>query len=172
MIYFCLSGFLFISIIGFVLHMFYDVADKNKALRFLFAVNNSPWEQIKLAFFPTIVWGLISILLGINNAMFVLFIALISEIVVFTLLFYFTQGITKKQNNTVDLVTFFVSVLVSMLICYFVFKAKNLGLVVNIVGLAIAVIIVVCYGIFSYKTPHFFLFKDSTTGKYGASDNE
>ena len=85
MIYFCLSGFLFISIIGFVLHMFYDVADKNKALRFLFAVNNSPWEQIKLAFFPTIVWGLISILLGINNAMFVLSLRTFNS--TFTLLF-------------------------------------------------------------------------------------
>ena len=171
MIYFCLSGFLFISIIGFVFHLFYDVTDKNKALRFLFAVNNSPWEQIKLAFLPTLIWGLISIFLNINNAMFVLFIALISEIVVFTLLFYFTQGITRKQNNVLDLVTFFVSILVTMIICYFIFKANNLGLVVNIIGLALAVLIIVCYGIFSYKTPKFFLFKDSTTGKYGAYDN-
>ena len=53
---FCLIGFLFVSIFGALSHFFYEWSGKNKIVGFLFPANESTWEHLKLAIFPTLLF--------------------------------------------------------------------------------------------------------------------
>ena len=54
-----IAGFLFVSIIGTLLHFTYDLSAQNFAVALFSAVNESVWEHMKLFFFPVVFFALI-----------------------------------------------------------------------------------------------------------------
>ena len=50
-------GILFISLLGCILHSVYDLSGKLIIIGLIAPINESIWEHLKLAFFPTIICG-------------------------------------------------------------------------------------------------------------------
>ena len=67
-----LLGFLFISIIGTLLHFTYDFSNHNKVVALFSAVNESTWEHIKIAVTPFFIWSLVDgYIYGLNPNYFI-----------------------------------------------------------------------------------------------------
>lgn len=59
-VYLCeLLGVIFISITGSLLHFVYDWSNKYKPFALISAVNESTWEHLKIAFWPTLIYSLL-----------------------------------------------------------------------------------------------------------------
>jgi Family of unknown function (DUF6512) len=54
-----LTGFMFTLVAGTVMHFGFELSGFSRALAWLFPVNESPWEHLKLSFYPIVLWGLI-----------------------------------------------------------------------------------------------------------------
>ena len=97
MLWFCIVGFLFVSILGALSHFFYKWSGENKIIGIIFPANESTWEHLKLAIFPTLLYFLIGTFFIKNpNYLFAFFITLITPIIVIPLIFYTYTAFTKK----------------------------------------------------------------------------
>ena len=62
-------GFVFVSIIGTLAHFVYEWTNKCVIAAFFCPINESPWEHLKLIFFPYLIWTVIQafIMKGTKN---------------------------------------------------------------------------------------------------------
>ena len=70
---FCLVGAIFVGIFGALSHFFYEWSGENKIVGIFFPVNESTWEHLKLAIFPTIVYFAAGVFFVKNENYFVSF---------------------------------------------------------------------------------------------------
>lgn len=165
---FCVIGFIFVSVLGSLSHFFFEWSGGNRVIGFFFPVNESTWEHLKLAIFPTLLYFSFGwIYIKRANYIFALFITLILPIILIPSIFYSYTAFTGKSIIYLDILTFFISVLVSWILCFIILKSKNFGLWLNIVGIIGIAIILICYFTFTYFPPKSFLFKDPVSGEYG-----
>ena len=52
-------GFVFVGVLGVILHFLYEFSGNNLIVAPFSAVNESTWEHLKLAFFPMFTWAII-----------------------------------------------------------------------------------------------------------------
>lgn len=52
-------GFIFVSIIGTLAHFVYELTNKSVIAALFCPINESPWEHLKLIFFPYLIWTVI-----------------------------------------------------------------------------------------------------------------
>ena len=113
---FCLVAFLFISIFGSVSHFFYQWSGKNNFIGFLFSANESTWEHLKLAIFPTLLFFLTGMfVLKYLNYMFAFFITLLTSMIFIPAIFYFYTFISGHSILIIDILTYFISVFFCLL---------------------------------------------------------
>ena len=62
-------GFVFVSIIGTLAHFVYEWTNKSVIAALFCPINESPWEHLKLIFFPYLIWTVIQtfIMKGTKN---------------------------------------------------------------------------------------------------------
>ena len=161
-------SFVFVSILGTILHFTYEWSGENKVVALFSSVNESTWEHLKLIYFPM----LISIIIGyfyigknVENFLCAKIIGFLVAII-FTVTFFYTYiGILGQGIDAVNIITFFIAVAVGEYAAYELmvskFKCyKKIAIVVLIIFLAI-------FAIFTYNTPKLGIFKDPITGSYG-----
>lgn len=164
---FCVIGFIFVFALGSLSHFFFGWSGGNRVIGFFFPVNESTWEHLKLAIFPTLLYFSFGwIYIKRANYIFALFITLILPIILIPSIFYSYTAFTGKSIIYLDILTFFISVLVSWILCFIILKSKNFGLWLKIVGIIGIAIILICYFTFTYFPPKSFLFKDPVSGEY------
>lgn len=165
---FCLIAFLFISIFGAISHFFYEWSGKNKIAGFLFPANESTWEHLKLAIFPTLLFFFIGFFIFKNpNYLFAFFITLLTPMILIPAIFYSYTAITGSSILIVDILTYFISVFFACYFCYIILIHEPLGTAANIISIIGISIILICYFVFTLCPPKIFLFKDAVTGGYG-----
>jgi uncharacterized protein (DUF983 family) len=54
-------GFAFVSIVGTLWHFIYQWTGDNRLVALVCPVNESPWEHLKLLWFPFLLWCLINL---------------------------------------------------------------------------------------------------------------
>lgn len=164
---FCILGFVFISLIGSVLHFVYDWLKHNKYISLFVAVNESTWEHLKLAILPTFIWGIIGWFLDFNNYAFGVFITLLTISIVIPVIFYSYTSFTKKPILAVDISSFFIAIGLAMIFAYLIFTAKDFPGFFNWVGIIGNCLFALSFVLFTIFPPHMFLFIDPITKKYG-----
>ena len=173
MLWFCIVGFLFVSILGALSHFFYKWSGENKIIGIIFPANESTWEHLKLAIFPTLLYFLIGTFFIKNpNYLFAFFITLITPMIVIPLIFYTYTAFTKKTILIIDILSYFVAVLIAFILCYVILNQTLLGTVYNIVAVIGIVLIMISYLTFTVCPPKTFLFKDPISGKYGINKKD
>lgn len=144
-------GFLFISIVGTILHFTYDLSNHNKYVSLLSAVNESVWEHMKLVVFPSLIWTLIEIPFISSNPNFLLAkcISLIVMILLIPTLFYAIKYLFKNSYLIIDILIFYIAVFVGEYLSSIILKMSPVSNIFNYFSLIILILI---YGYFLIAT--------------------
>lgn len=116
-----IKGFLFVVITGSIAHFVYDWSGGNTFLGFLFPINESIWEHMKLCFFPMLLYSFY-LNTKLENSYPCIRTASLFGIILSTflipVLFYTYSGILGHNYAILDIMTFVISVLLSFAAMY------------------------------------------------------
>lgn len=125
---FCLIGFIFVSIFGTLSHFFYGWSGNNKLVGIFFTANESTWEHLKLAIFPTLIYFFFGLtFIKSPNYLFSFFIVLLIPMILIPFIFYTYTAFTKSPILIIDILSYFISIFVAFLICYKILCFKPLS---------------------------------------------
>ena len=162
-------GFIFISILGTILHFTYDLSNHNKYVGLFSSVNESVWEHMKLVVFPSLIWTLIEIpfLKDNHNFIFAKFTGLITMLFLIPFLFYLLKRLLKKSYLLLDILIFYIAVGAGEVISFYILKANNIPDILNYLSL-IGLIIIYGYFLIATLIPgKSIVYNDPKTNKKG-----
>ena len=153
-------GLIFEMIIGTIGHFLYEKSGNNKIIGFFFSKNESTWEHMKLGITPIILWTTVMLLTGdTNNLFFAKFINIIvfsfSLLILYTTLKFFI----KKDILILDIVIFYLSLVIGCIVSIKIINIDNLGFFINFISLISIIFVIYLYYLFNKKTPNWFIFK-------------
>ena len=116
-----LSRFLFISVLGVLLHFTYEWSGDNPIVALFSAVNESTWEHLKLLFFPMLLLTIIELLFTEksqlpSNYLFARTIGIISDMAFIVIAFYTLTGVFAKLPDAVNITLYFLGVFLALCI--------------------------------------------------------
>lgn len=158
-----------ISIIGTLLHFAYDFSNHNKIVALFAAVNESTWEHIKLSLGATFIISVVdAVYLGSNpNYFLAKCLSLLVLILLIPIIFYGYTHFTKKPILIVDILSFYVAIICSQLLFYYILDLEKLNFVSTYIGTIGTFVIFGFYMVLTLLPIKSFLFKDPITKKYG-----
>lgn len=116
-----LSRFLFISVLGVLLHFTYEWSGDNPIVALFSAVNESTWEHLKLLFFPMLLLTIIELLFTEkrqlpSNYLFARTIGILSGMTFIVIAFYTLTGVFAKLPDAVNIALYFLGVFLALCI--------------------------------------------------------
>lgn len=116
-----LSRFLFISVLGVLLHFTYEWSGDNPIVALFSAVNESTWEHLKLLFFPMLLLTIIELLFTEkrqlpSNYLFARTIGILSGMAFIVIAFYTLTGVFAKLPDVVNITLYFLGVFLALCI--------------------------------------------------------
>lgn len=163
-------GFIVTSIIGTLLHFAYDWSNKAFIVGLFTPVNESPWEHLKLIFFPFILYGIYESK-KLENDKFNVFtaklIGVLSAIMTTLAIFYVVNGALGKVPDFVNIISYFVGMAVGFLVSYLFIKNSIGKGSLNGISLATIIVIAIMFvflTVYPIKIP---LFQDPQNFTFG-----
>ena len=151
--HYCIKGFLFVVITGSIAHFIYDWSGGNTLLGFLFPINESVWEHMKLSFFPMLLYSFY-LNTKLENAYPCIRTASLFGIILSTflipVLFYTYSGILGHNYAILDIMTFIISVLLSFVVMYKLTLSCPLSSY-KIPLTILVLILAICFFLFTYR---------------------
>lgn len=160
--HYTIKGIIFVLITGTISHFIYDWSGNNFLLGFLFPVNESVWEHMKICFFPMLFYSFyMSSKLEpdypcVTSSL--LFGVLLSTSLI-PVLFYTYSGVLGRNYTFLDIATFIVSVIVSFIAVYKLSLSCKLASHTSLLKLLI-LITAMCFFIFTYHALNLGIFMD------------
>lgn len=163
-------GFIFTCVIGTISHFIFEWSSYSKIFALFCPVNESVWEHLKLLFFPYLIWSVMTYYSAERKKELLpaKLIGAVSGMGLIVIFFYTYTGITGKMSAFLNVLSFFIGVLIAFLIDYLVIKSGKMqsALFCNIsIGLFAGICIV--FFIFTFVPPFIPLFKDPINLNYG-----
>lgn len=162
-------GTIIAFLLCFPMHFVYDKFP-NWLTSIFFSVNESIWEHMKILFGSIIISGVIQKIIvilkkeKINNICFSNFVAAISSIPIFLILFLPVYAIIG-ENFIVTIIIMFITIAIAEFISYIIMNKEDFKMENKTILLVVFVYII--FGILTYFPIKIDLFKDSKTLVYG-----
>jgi Family of unknown function (DUF6512) len=163
-------GALFIIITGILLHFAFEWSERLMPVALIAAVNESVWEHLKLAFWPSLVFAIIEyFFIGHETANFLpaetggFFI--VPLVIIF--IFYSYTSIVGHSILFIDISTFVAAVVLGQLTSYRIMQLPDLSNPLRYLSIAALIVMIFAFSLFTYFPPHLALFQDSRNGQYG-----
>lgn len=145
-------GSIFVIIIGSISHFIYDWFGNNFILGFIFPINESTWEHMKLCFFPMLLYSWY-----MGQKLRYAYPCITSSLLAGTLLgtflipiiFYTYSGILGHNIIFLDITTFIVSILLAFFAIYKLALSCRTDAYIHSLQFLV-LIIAVCFFIFTY----------------------
>jgi hypothetical protein len=173
-----IGGFFFIGLIGAALHFTFELSNfSNMVVAFFSAVNESTWEHLKMVFWPGVVFSLIEysyIRDQVNNFLVAKAVSLFVMPLVIAIGWYGYTPFTQRSVFKLDLVLFYLAVLIGQMISYKILTREPLSKRATRLSAAGLVVMLVAFSTFTFYPPEIFLFENFDlldTGQYGILDN-
>ena len=112
-----LTGFIFVSVLGTLLHFAYNSSDNNLIVGLFTPINESIWEHTKLIFFPMLLYGLFFYKKQKDIYAATVFAALVGVLLII-ITFYTYSGIIGYHNAFVDISIFYIVVLIAFYVTF------------------------------------------------------
>lgn len=166
-------GAVFITIAGALGHFIYGWSRHDSVAAEFFSVNESTWEHIKLAIYPSLIWFFVNLYFysGNPNLLPAQAACMLTMILLIPGLFYAYTAITRKNFLPVDIICFAASVFAGMHVFNRIINATVLtgatAVVLQWSSILILIAILIAYLTLSYHPFHNFLFMDPITNEYG-----
>ena len=153
----------FVIILGTILHFTYQLSGENRFIAWFSAINESTWEHLKLVFFPmlfTIIMGYFYLGKNIPNFLCAKILGTIVSMGFIVTFFYTYSGIIGKNIAFIDILSFFISVILGEYLSYkFMIDNSKCNKKLAII---ILIIIASSFIIFTFNPPDLGIFKDPT----------
>jgi hypothetical protein len=165
-------GTIFIVFLGSALHFTYDLSGKLAIVGAFSAVNESVWEHLKLAFWPSLIWLLIEYLpikKVTNNFLTAKTLGTCVMVALIPVVFYSYTSIVGQSIFAIDITTFIVAVVLGQVVSYFFFKKNRFSRNADKVALVILVVLGIAFIVFTFYPPHLPIFQDPISRGYGIS---
>jgi uncharacterized protein involved in response to NO len=163
-------GFVVVCIVGTVMHFVYEWTNDNTVVGLFCPINESPWEHLKLLYFPFLLYTIITqIKLKQDkfNIWFAGYISIITGMAVTISYYYTLNGALGGNNEWVNISSFFVGVAVTFILNYFLINNSVGKGTPNAIAGAMLIITVLIFFIFTFKPPIIPLFEDPINHTYG-----
>ena len=162
-------GFLFVSVIGSLLHFVYEWSGNNSIVRLFAPWNESTWEHMKLLAVPWLVWTVVTI--AVNRCAASALpraIGLLAGLAAIPALFYTYTGILGKSVGVVNILIFQAAVLLAYFVSASLQKSARLSSVpFQILGILLHLLAALAFLFFTSSPPALPLFVDPTNGTRG-----
>jgi hypothetical protein len=165
-----ITGFLFTSVVGTLLHFLFDFSGQRIAAALFSAVNESIWEHMKLLFYPMLLFAVLEYRFLNNPDKSFWCIKLRGILLGMTLIpvvYYSYTGILGIRVDWVNIAIFFLAAGVT-------FRQETLRLrdgcscpVSPMLSVFLLCLIALLFTVFTFYPPHIPLFQDVPTGTYG-----
>ncbi len=163
-------GSIFTILIGTSLHFTFELSANWKPVALISAVNESIWEHMKLAFWPTLIFAIIEFFIygkRTKNFLFGKTMSLYLMSFLIPIIFWSYTRIIK-DSLIWDILDFIVSVIIGYLVSYYITVSEKYYVLWKYVSLILIIIIIIAFSLFTYfpilKYP---LFKDPISGGFG-----
>lgn len=164
-----ISGFLFTSVMGTVLHFLYEWTEKNTIAALFSGVNESTWEHMKLLFVPMLAFALIEsrFFKEMQSFWWVKLIGATVGLLAIPVIFYTYNGAIGKSPDWFNITIFFISAAITYLTECYIVKKTDIRFKHTKIAIFLLLFIFILFVIFTFKTPRLPLFQDPVTGQYG-----
>lgn len=163
-----LFRFIFISILGVLLHFTYEWSGDNPAVGLFSAVNESTWEHLKLIFFPMLLLTMIEFLWAHikekplpENYLPARTIGILSGMAFIVVVFYTLNGVLGRNYDFLNIALYFAGVIYALRTES---KLESRQMCINdYVAMTILAIFAVAFFAFTKYPPELGIFTDPTT---------
>lgn len=165
-----LSGFVFTSLIGTLLHFLYEWSGKSRIVGLFSAVNESIFEHMKLLLFPMLLFAVIEakyIGKDYDNYWCSKLIGILIGVGLIPVIYYTYTGIFGVNADWFNIIIFFITAAVSYIVETRLIKSGRCRFIQPNLAIFILVIIAAVFIIFTFFPPKIPLFKDPMTDTYG-----
>ena len=165
-----LIGMVFIIFLGSALHFTFALSGNQPIVGAFSAVNESVWEHLKLAFWPSLLLTVIEYPLlrkAANNFFTAKAIGVYLIVAIIPLVFYSYTALSGESIFAIDISSFVVAVIIGQLLSYKLLTYRQLPRNINKIAVAVIILLALAFIVFTYYPPQLQIFKDSVTGKYG-----
>ena len=116
---FHIISFIFVGIVGALLHFVYEWSGNNAIVGVFSAVNESTWEHLKLAFYPMLIMAIIGyFIIGdrSDNYWIAQALGIITSLIFIISFFYTYRGIIGINIDSLNIGSFFIAIF--LILCY------------------------------------------------------
>jgi len=165
-----LIGTVFIVFLGSALHFTFALSCNQPIVGAFSAINESVWEHLKLAFWPSLLLTIIEYPLlrkAANNFFTAKAIGVYLMVTIIPLVFYSYIAFSGKSIFAIDISTFVVAVIIGQVLSCKLLTYRQLPRNLNKIAFVAIILLALAFIVFTYYPPQLQIFKDSVTGKYG-----
>ena len=165
------GGFLFVAVLGTLLHFVYDWSGESAVAAAFSGVNESTWEHMKLLFFPIFFYSLVQMwFTGRNYPNFpaVRAVSTLAGLALIPTLFYTYTGILGYRIDWVNIAIFFVAALTTFILDRRLLAEGRMNTPwLQMLGLAILWALAFLFVWCTFRPVQLALWQDPITGDYG-----
>jgi len=162
-------GAIFTILAGSFCHFIYGIGDYFKPLAIIGAVNESTWEHLKIAFWPTFFFAVVEYFAyGKSQSNF--WVAKAKQIYVIPILipvFFYGYTAVIKDNLFSDIFIFVLAIIIGYAFSYKILTWQRNFLKYKTSAIIFIILAGMAFGLFTFFPPKIFLFLDPVTGLYG-----
>lgn len=162
-----------IFILSFAAHFAYDLFP-NLIFSFIFPVNESIWEHMKIIFTSTLIYSVIDYFLlnkyniKYNNFSFQLYFTALCAIPIY-LIIYIPLYKLFGENAFISILLLFIVYILQQFISYNILKEKNIK-ILNIIAIPVILLSYLGFIYLTYNPIHNYIFYDIKEEKYGIDE--
>lgn len=162
-----------IFILSLLSHFAYEIFP-NIIFSFIFPVNESIWEHMKILFTSTLLYGIIDYLLlkkyniKYNNFNFQLYFTSLIGIPIY-LVIYLPLYNLLGESPFISISLLLIVYIITQIVSYNILKEKELK-ILNIITIPVILLSYLGFIYLTYNPPHTYIFYDITEDKYSIND--
>ena len=162
-----------IFLLSFISHFAYELFP-NIIFSFIFPVNESIWEHMKIIFTSTLIYGIIYYLLlkkykiKYNNFPFQLYFTSLIGIPIY-LVIYLPLYKLLGENMVISISLLLLVYIITQIVSYNILKEKELKSL-NIIAIPVILLSYLGFIYLTYNPPHTYIFYDTKENKYSIND--
>ena len=162
-------GFIFVCIAGALGHFLFKWSGENKLAGLFFSVNESPWEHLKLIFFPFLAFTVYTAV-KFRQDKFNVFFSNCAAVYLgmwSTLSYFYTfTSIIGEISEFINISSFIIGVAIAFIISYFLINNSIGKGMPNSFATVVFIITAFVFFLFTFKPPYIPLFIDPQTKTY------
>jgi hypothetical protein len=159
-----------IILLGSGLHFTFEWSGNQAIVGLFSAVNESVWEHLKLAFWPTLLLLIFQypyLFKNTRNFFLAKTLGICTMILTIPIIFYGYTAFSGESIFIIDILSFIFAVIFGQLVSYKLLIYKKLSEKYNLISIIALIVLGIAFMVFTFYPPQLPLFQDPISGGYG-----